>query len=434
MLSITKVFRILAALLAAADALAAGGTAAGANPKTQAQNPQAQNATDAAPIILRNGDMSQGFEAPALWDNRWTGKGKLRLSRDTSVLKEKPASLCLESEGWEAQGQTAQMVDAMRGRKFVVSGWVKSAGKVKVNVFVQPFRADYTPIAFTQLQYAQNDTDWTAFRKEVVLPAETARFGLGVLLEGEGKAWLNGVKLSGENVRNEGIDPASVPTPAVQDPTVPMYGYFAQYPQAWMNFHKMYVAEAKKGKAQIVFLGDSITQGWTDGGKAEWEKRFAPLGSVDFGIGGDRTQQILWRIQHGTLDGLNPRLVVLLIGVNNLWADVGKYGVGKVVAGKKAIVEAVRARCPHAKILVLGTLPTQQDPKNSLRTLIQDINAQTARLDNGRTVRYADIGAKFLEPDGTISKDIMPDFLHPNARGYAIFADAIEPTIAQMLH
>ena len=228
-------------------------------------------------------------------------------------------------------------------------------------------------------------------------------------------------------------DPLLKPSPKT-DPATAAHGFWgANNPSAWKDFHTNFVAEAKKGKAKVVFLGDSITRGWDGAGKAEWEKRFAPLGAVNFGIGGDRTQQVLWRIENGTLDGLDPKLIVLKIGVNNLWADVNEYGRDKVAAGIAQVVTALRAKAPKAKILVLGILPAMEKPDHPMRAHAAAINELTAKLDNGKNVRYRDVGAVFVRPDGTISKEIMPDFVHLSPEGYRLFADAIEPTMKEML-
>lgn len=124
---------------------------------------------------------------------------------------------------------------------------------------------------------------------------------------------------------------------------------------------------------------------------------------------------------------------MLKIGVNNLWRDVSQYKPAGVAAGVQKVVSAIRAKCPGAKILVLGILPAQNPADNPLRTTIQEINAITAKLDNGKTVRFMDIGTKFLQPDGSIDKAIMPDLLHLSPEGYRRFADAIEPTIHALL-
>ena len=154
------------------------------------------------------------------------------------------------------------------------------------------------------------------------------------------------------------------------------------------------------------------------------------------GIGGDRTQSILWRIAHSALESLHPELVVLKIGVNNLWEEVSQCGTDKVADGVAACVTAIHAHCPDARVLVLGILPTQAAPDHPLRAIVRAVNARSAALVStldGR-VHFADIGAAFLEPDGHISTDVMPDGCHLSPRGYALFADALQPLVQGMLN
>ena len=227
-----------------------------------------------------------------------------------------------------------------------------------------------------------------------------------------------------------------LPTPpewGAQDPTTPLHGFFPDDPAGWMAMHDRHIAEAqaRKEEIEIVFLGDSITQGWSGEGKTLWEERYAPRNAANFGIGGDRTQQLLWRIEQGLLDGLNPRLVVLKIGVNNLW--MGEAPAVRVPEGRALCVAAIREKCPNAKILLLGILPTGQFPDDPLRARLTHINTLSPSLDDGKTVRYLDIGAHFLEPDGTISPDIMPDYCHLSPKGYQIWSDAMQPLFDEML-
>jgi len=219
------------------------------------------------------------------------------------------------------------------------------------------------------------------------------------------------------------------------DPTQPQPNVWPDNPDAWSQMARALAEEARRTDSRVVFLGDSITQGWGSEGRAEWDARFAPLGAANLGIGGDRTQNILWRIQDGALDGLQPELVVLKIGVNNLWEEVFECGADRVADGVAACVAAIRAHCPGAKVLALGILPTQAAPDHPLRAIVRAVNARSAALvptPDGR-VCFKDIGAAFLEPDGTISADIMPDGCHLSPRGYALFADALEPLVRAML-
>ncbi len=187
--------------------------------------------------------------------------------------------------------------------------------------------------------------------------------------------------------------------------------------------HASFVKTAKEGKAELVFLGDSITAGW-NGSKPIWEKAFGACKPVNFGIGGDRTQHVLWRITNGELDGIKPKAVVLMIGTNNSGNDSAE-GIAK---GITVIVKTIREKQPQAKILLLAVFPRgEKASPNPQRDKLKEVNATIAKLDDGKNIHFLDIGGKFLQPDGSLTKDIMPDFLHLTAAGYQIWADAIGP-------
>ncbi len=209
----------------------------------------------------------------------------------------------------------------------------------------------------------------------------------------------------------------------------------------WMKRHESFNVISKKGEAQLVFLGDSITQGWEKNGKEIWEKSFAPRKAANFGISGDRTEHVLWRLQNGNFDGLKPKLVVIMIGTNNVGAigrpmpDKSLYACSaeQTAEGVKLIVETLKKKVPTAKILLLGIFPrgaTPADPKRIQNTATNDL---IAKLDDGKTVYYLDIAKAFLTADGTLPKETMPDLLHLTPAAYQMWADAIEPKVKELL-
>ncbi len=181
----------------------------------------------------------------------------------------------------------------------------------------------------------------------------------------------------------------------------------------------------KGQKYDLLFDGDSITDFWQTRGKEVWDAHFGKRNAVDFGISGDRTENVLWRLQEGQVTGMDPKLIVLMIGTNNLAHD----SADQIVEGIKAIVAQYLQRCPHSHLLLLGIFPRAAAPTDDLRTKIIEINKKIAPLDDGKRVTYLDIGSKFLQPDGTLTKEIMLDFLHPTAQGYEIWAGAIQPIV-----
>lgn len=197
----------------------------------------------------------------------------------------------------------------------------------------------------------------------------------------------------------------------------------------WLDRHNGFVARAKQGGVDVLFTGDSITDGWRTRGKGVWAQRYEPLKAVNFGIGGDKTEHLLWRLQNGELDGIKPKVAVIMIGTNNTGRDTAE----QIAGGITAVVNEVRMRSNDTKILLLAVFPRAEQATNSLRTKITEINQLIAKLDDGKHVFFLDIGQKFLKPDGTLPAAIMPDFLHPNEEGYVIWADAMAPKLAELL-
>jgi lysophospholipase L1-like esterase len=200
--------------------------------------------------------------------------------------------------------------------------------------------------------------------------------------------------------------------------------------------HKKFLEQTKKGGIEVVFLGDSITQGW-ESNKATWEKAFGSYKPGNYGIGGDQTGHVLWRITEGKeLEGIDPKAAVIMIGTNN----TSGHSAEQIAGGIKAIVDTLREKKPKMKILLLGVFPRaggigKEDkvaPKDKLNKKIPEINKIISKLDDGTMVLYKDIGPKFLTEDGGLSREVMPDLLHLSRKGYEIWADAIKEDLEKL--
>jgi lysophospholipase L1-like esterase len=195
--------------------------------------------------------------------------------------------------------------------------------------------------------------------------------------------------------------------------------------------HESFNERAKQGNVGLILIGDSITQGWEgNGAKDVWDKYYTKRDAMNLGIGGDRTQHVLWRLDHGNIDGISPKLAVLMIGTNN--SNGSDNTAEEIGAGITAIVKKLREKLPQTKVLILaifprGAMPNPQREKNAKAS---EIAANSA--DN-KMVYFLDIGPKFLGPDGALTKEIMPDYLHLSPAGYEIWASATEPMVAQLM-
>ncbi len=189
-------------------------------------------------------------------------------------------------------------------------------------------------------------------------------------------------------------------------------------------------AAAAGDKAQVIFIGDSITQGWEGAGQEVWEKFYTPRNAVNLGIGGDRTQHVLWRLDHGNIKGLKPKAAVLMIGTNN--SNGEDNTPGQIVDGIATIVRKLRQELPVTKILLLAIFPRSEN-YSAQRGKLAMINQAIRRLADDQNIFWVDFGHKFLNDDGTIPASLMPDYLHLSKEGYQIWADSIEPLLAKIL-
>lgn len=193
----------------------------------------------------------------------------------------------------------------------------------------------------------------------------------------------------------------------------------------WMQRHELINQRAIPEEVDLLFLGDSITQGWEGAGKEAWATHFGALKPMNAGIGGDRTQHVLWRLENGNVKGIRPKVAVVMIGTNNSGTDTAD----QIAAGIKAIVASLRMKLPETKVLLLAIFPRGETPADPKRQVNAAANELVKSLDDGQHVFYLDIGPQFLTADGTLEKRIMPDLLHLSPAGYEIWGSAIRPKI-----
>ncbi|TWU14976.1 GDSL-like Lipase/Acylhydrolase [Novipirellula galeiformis] len=224
---------------------------------------------------------------------------------------------------------------------------------------------------------------------------------------------------------------AVLTTTASAQQTATVHDAIKPVPRAggWMKRHEAMNTRVKQGNVDLVFIGDSITQGWEGAGKNVWAKYYGERNAVNLGIGGDRTQHVIWRLDNGNLEGIAPKAAVIMIGTNNS----GGNSPEEIAEGVTAIVRQLQQKTPQTKILLLGTFPRGADPSDARRQVNERSNAIVAELASDDNVTYLDIGDNFLGDQGTLSKEIMPDLLHLSEQGYTIWAESIEPTLTKML-
>jgi lysophospholipase L1-like esterase len=201
-----------------------------------------------------------------------------------------------------------------------------------------------------------------------------------------------------------------------------------------MLAHEQLLEKARSGRIDLYFEGDSIVRRWgaTDYPEllAHWKESFFGWNAADFGWGADRIQNILWRLENGELDGVDPKVIVLLAGTNNLPDGVG---AGEIARGLSAIVRLMQTKAPQATIVVTGIFP--RNDNQSYGPVIREVNASLSKMADGRRVRYLDINGRLADGSGQLHEGMMNarDRLHPTLQGYRVWAEALQPLLRELL-
>lgn len=198
----------------------------------------------------------------------------------------------------------------------------------------------------------------------------------------------------------------------------------------WTLRHNAVNERVKQGNVDLIFIGDSITHSWEGGGKELWAKYYAPRNAVNMGFSGDRTQHVLWRLDNGNIDGISPKAAVIMIGTNN--SNGNDNTAEEIADGIIAICKKLRKELPKTKILLLAVFPRGEKPSPQ-REKNAKASELAAKIADGKMIHYLDIGPKFLEPDKSLTKEIMPDYLHLTPKGYKIWAEATEPKLKELM-
>ena len=197
----------------------------------------------------------------------------------------------------------------------------------------------------------------------------------------------------------------------------------------WTKRHQSFNKRVAQGNCDLIFIGDSITQGWEGRGKKVCAKHYTKRNAVNLGIGGDRTQHVIWRLDNGNLHRIKPKAAVIMIGTNNS----GSNSSQEIADGVEVIVKQLRKKLPETKVLLLGVFPRGANKADKRRQVNEGANATFKKIADGKSVHYLDIGQKFLKEDGTLPREIMPDLLHLSEKGYTIWAESIEAKLKELM-
>lgn len=199
----------------------------------------------------------------------------------------------------------------------------------------------------------------------------------------------------------------------------------------WMPRHNEKLNKEGRENAEILLIGDSITHGWENSGKEVWSDTFGSYPTYNIGYSGDRTENVLWRFDHGEIDGIHPKVAVLMIGTNN--TGHRQDSAECTAEGIRQIVNRINVQLPDTHLLLLAIFPRGETPDHQLRILNEEINSRIQHLGDLDRVTFQNLNQLFLTDEGILTEEIMPDLLHPNETGYRIWADALHPVLLELL-
>ncbi|MBI4976723.1 MAG: hypothetical protein HZC28_04535 [Spirochaetes bacterium] len=260
------------------------------------------------------------------------------------------------------------------------------------------------------------ENDWKEYTETMAGgPSDSKNVGLIIHSPKPGMVEIASCKLE-EMPLSEYVPKTSVPTPRTES-------------KGWMERFERDKKKLSDLKPDFIIMGDSITQGW-EGSREAWEKYIAPMNACQFGIAGDRVEHLLWRMKNSTLGkDFQPKLVAILIGVNNLFSADAL----DIAAGTRTLVNEIRSASPQTKVLILGVFPVGEKADDVRRKLIQNVNANYEKIADGKDVFFYNFGDAFLEPDGTIAKTTFPDFVHCSPKSYLFYGEKLSEKAKEIL-
>lgn len=199
----------------------------------------------------------------------------------------------------------------------------------------------------------------------------------------------------------------------------------------WIAQHEHTLARIRQGGVDLLMIGDSITQGWSAEGRHVWSTYYGHRRAVNLGYSGDCTEHVLWRLNHGEINRIAPKLAVVMIGTNNIGAR--RDPPEETAAGIQAILSTLRTGLPDTKILLLGVFPRGASGDDPLRQVTVAINNLASTYADNKQIFFLDLSPLFLDNQGRLAQHLMPDYLHPNEQGYQVWADGMEDMLSRLL-
>ena len=274
-----------------------------------------------------------------------------------------------------------------------------------------------------------SNTHTCIYTRSGVLPLIYVLGFITLMVLSSGPAHAEWVPVAGND--QAGMDVAQLSLIPVLDRTPAAVVPVSRTESWWTTQHEQALARVRQGDVDLLLIGDSITQGWADEGRRIWDVYYGRRRAVNLGFNGDRTEHVLWRLDHGEVEGIAPKLAVVMIGTNN--TGTRHDPPEETAAGIQAILTILRTRLPGTKILLLGVFPRSALANDPFRRLNAAINDRLRHYADNQQVFFLDLSRHFLDDQGRLAQDLMPDYLHPSERGYQVWADGMEDVIRKLL-
>lgn len=381
-------------------------------------------------VIVRNASMTEGETAPA----GWFAHGDVALTRDTGFAASLPASL--QAQAGSGGGYVSQRIVAPGPTRLRVKAMAAARGG-EAQLLVRPLDRNESVLASHTMAAVAPAADWGLAEGEYQLPEGTVAFYLGLQLPPLTTAWLDDVQI---DVRLGGqwmpaatvLDEHGGAPGELLDASLvcltPVPGYFPNFPRGWADWHERLVQRPRLD-SRVVFLGDSFAEQWRLYPDA-W-KPFEQYNASNYGITGDRTQNILWRLNHDALAAGNPEVIVLHAGADNL--EDRRLKPLDIAAGVDAICGRIAELQPQASLLVVSIPPRGTTLAHPMRARVSEINRHVLAMCQRRQIRYIEVAGRLLEVDGSLSTATSPDGVGFSAAGYARMAGVLAPAVEEAL-
>jgi len=389
--------------------------------------------------LIGNGAMTDISHSTKIPEG-WSASSLNDVSYDQSVYKSKPGALSVSGKGSWA----TYRIGPCAGQTLRLRGWIKTEGVVDCHLAIHSFASNRLDKHWQGFHDPSDNKGWRLFDTTVKVVEGFAYAELIMITKGEGRAWLDDLRV--ESIEG-GLPMANYKTSFSQSDTSDLGDRFdsggddvlwkekeceLSWKRLWLRLHEKHKNDSSKDEYDVLFFGGTLMKGWSRSGRSAWDRHISPMKAVNYGVAGDTSSQLLWRINHGELDGMSPKVIVLMMGSEQFRPGSPWVANEDIVKGIAAVVSQLRESFPASKIL-LCELPPLYGPEEAMR--IQEMNGQLKELRDGNQVEVLGIGSKFLNPSGSLKNILYSREKNELSNlGYSTWATSMTSLLSEMRH